>query len=141
MNYWTKVSADFAQQRNYLDELYKVYSIVPNLRRNISQNTWNNIERSYLNRDDVNLIKNLLKLDLFPIKDSYVAYLKRDPSAIDRNPNTIARIAGNLYSMNINEIYEKCSEPKETNRQIGPMFKNWINSGTLGGRLTGQMSI
>ena len=33
MNYWTKLSVDFAQQRNYLDELYKVYPITPNLRR------------------------------------------------------------------------------------------------------------
>ena len=24
------------------------------------------------------------------------------------------------------EIYKRCSEPKETNRQIGPMFNNWI---------------
>ena len=35
MNYWTKLSVDFAQQRNYLDELYKVYPITPNLRRDI----------------------------------------------------------------------------------------------------------
>ena len=32
------------------------------------------------------LIRNLLQLELFPVKDSYVAYLRRDPSAIKRNP-------------------------------------------------------
>ena len=136
MNYWTRISVEFANQRNYLDELYRVYPIVPNIRREIDGTIWGNIERSYLDQDDVLMVKELLRLDLFPIKDSYVAYLKRDPSSIDRNPSTIARIAGNLYSMDLSDIYEKCSEPKETNRQMGPMFKNWINRNTLGGRVT-----
>ncbi|MBQ7215732.1 MAG: hypothetical protein IJP54_08045 [Synergistaceae bacterium] len=29
MNYWTQQSIDFAQQRNYLDELFKVYPLSP----------------------------------------------------------------------------------------------------------------
>ena len=36
------------------------------------------------------------------------------------------------YDMNLKNVYEKCSQPKETNMQIGPMFKNWIRKGTLG---------
>jgi len=78
------------------------------------------------------LIRELLKLDLFPIKDSYIAYLKRDHSAIERNPKTIARVCGRLYEMGINKLYEKCSEPKETNRQIGPFFRRWLNKKVLG---------
>ena len=34
--------------------------------------------------------------------------------------------------MGLNKIYENLSQPKETNRQIGPLFKRWINSGILG---------
>ena len=34
--------------------------------------------------------------------------------------------------MGIEEIIDKCTEPKETNRQIGPMFKRWIDKGTIG---------
>ena len=34
--------------------------------------------------------------------------------------------------MGLDEVYKKCSEPKETNRQIGPMFKDWIDKGSLG---------
>lgn len=34
--------------------------------------------------------------------------------------------------MGIEDIIEKCIEPKETNRQIGPMFKQWIDKGTIG---------
>jgi len=32
----------------------------------------------------------------------------------------------------LDKIYEKCSEPKETNRQIGPLFRRWLNRGVLG---------
>ena len=74
----------------------------------------------------------MLNLDLFPIKDSYIAYLKRDREALYRNPRTINRICGRIYEMGLDKVFEKCSEPKETNRQIGPMFKNWINSKSLG---------
>jgi len=132
MNYWTKLSVDFAQQRNYLDELYKIYPITPNLRREIPKSCEEKIREAFHNNNNVMLVKELLGLDLFPIKDSYVAYLKRDKSAIDRNPQTINRIAGTLFQMGIEEIIDKCTEPKETNRQIGPMFKRWVDKGTIG---------
>jgi len=34
--------------------------------------------------------------------------------------------------MGLEEIFERCSEPKETNRQIGPLFKRWLSNGGLG---------
>ncbi len=132
MNLWTKMSVEFASQKNYLDELFKVYPISPNLRREIPNSIWSNVERAYESKNNEELVKALLKLDLFPIKDSYVAFLKRDPSSISRNPQTINRIAGTLYDMGLEDIFEKCTEPKETNRQIGPLFKYWIDKGTLG---------
>lgn len=132
MNYWTKLSIDYANQRSYLDDLFKIYPTIPNGIRDIDTNIWDKIESSFNEQDNNKLIKNLLMLDLFPIKDSYVAYLRKDKTAIDRNPETINRLSGRLYDMGLSEIYKKCSEPKETNRQIGPMFKEWINKGTLG---------
>lgn len=135
MNYWTELSAEFANQRNYLDELYRVYPISPNLRREISADSFHRIEDHFLKRNNVELIKELLKLDLFPIKDSYVPYFRKDKSAIERNPNTVNRIAGNLYAMGLDVIFDRCSEPKESNRQMGPMFKNWLKSGVLGCRI------
>lgn len=135
MNYWTELSIEFANQRNYLDELYRVYPISPNLRREIAAESYEAIETYFSNRNNVELIKELLKLELFPIKDSYVPYLRRDKSAIERNPNTVNRIAGNLYSMGLDVLFDRCSEPKETNRQMGPMFKNWLKSGVLGCRI------
>lgn len=132
MNFWTQMSIEFANQRDYLDELFKVYPISPNLRRQIPIDKWHKIEQAFMSNKNVNLIEELLTLELFPIKDSYVAYLRRDPSSIRRNPQTINRIAGNLRAMGLENIFEKCTEPKETNRQIGPMFKHWISKGTLG---------
>ena len=132
MNYWTKLSIDYANQRSYLDDLFKIYPTIPNGIRDIDEKVWDKIESSFNEQDNINLIKNLLMLDLFPIKDSYVAYLRKDKTTIDRNPETINRLSGRLYDMGLSEIYKKCTEPKETNRQIGPMFKEWINKGTLG---------
>lgn len=132
MNRWTELSVKFAQQRNYLDELYKVYPIIPNLRRELDKTKEENIRSAFSNGDNVDLVSYLLNLELFPIKDSYVAYLKRDRSAISRNPQTVNRIAGTLFQMGIEEIIDRCTEPKETNRQMGPMFKQWIDKGPLG---------
>ena len=34
--------------------------------------------------------------------------------------------------MGLDKIFEKATEPKETNRQIGPLFRRWVNKGSLG---------
>ncbi|MFI3297121.1 MAG: restriction endonuclease [bacterium] len=132
MNKYLKYSIEYANQRSYLDDLFRIYPTIPEGIRDIDPSKWEKVEYNFNIKDNANLIKNLLELDLFPIKDSYIAYLKRDNEAIIRNPNTINRIAGRLYELGLNKIFENCSEPKETNRQIGPMFKNWLNSGALG---------
>lgn len=61
------------------------------------------------------IIESLLDFELFPIKDSYVAYLRRDRSAIMRNHKTIARICGRLKEMGLDEIHKNLFQPKETN--------------------------
>ncbi len=132
MNYWTELSLDFANQRNYLDELFKIYPTIPEGIRDINEHVWEKIEKIFNDKNNIELMKILLSLNLFPIKDSYVAYLKRDKYALERNPNTINRLCGRLYEMGLDEIYKKCSEPKETNRQMGPLFKRWLKSGALG---------
>jgi hypothetical protein len=132
MNYWTELSIEYANQKSYLDDLFQVYPTIPEGIREINQGSWNKVEQAFENQDNILLIKELLKLDLFPIKDSYVAFLKRDSSAVERNPKTINRICGRLYEMGLDKIFEKCTEPKETNRQIGPFFRRWLNKKALG---------
>lgn len=132
MNYWTKLSIEYANQRSYLDDLFKVYPIIPEGIRDIDKAIWDDVESAFRKNDKPELLRNLLKLKLFPIKDSYVAFLRRDPSAIERNPSTVSRLCGRLCEMGLTGIYERCSEPKETNRQIGPLFRIWLRKKTLG---------
>ena len=132
MNKWTELSIEYANQRSYLDDLFQVYPTIPEGIREIDDSIWENVEKEFKEKNNISLVKELLKLDLFPIKDSYIAYLKRDKTSIERNHKTINRISGRLYEMGLDKIFEKCSEPKETNRQIGPMFKDWLNRKTLG---------
>ena len=132
MNHWTKQSIEFAQQRNYLDELFKVYPLNPNLRRELSQTQADKIHQAFIERNNVLLIETLLQAELFPLKDSYVPFLRHDKNAIPRNPQTVNRIAGNLYQMGYDTIIEKCTTPKETNRQMGSLFKNWISKNIIG---------
>jgi hypothetical protein len=132
MNYWTQLSIDYANQKSYLDDLFQVYPTVPDSIREINNDLWEDVEKAFQKRDNISLIKTLVKMKLFPVKDSYVAYLKRDKTAMERNPATITRLSGRLYEMGLDKIYERCSEPKETNRQIGPLFKRWLNKKPLG---------
>ncbi len=132
INYWTQLSIDYAGQRSYLDDLFKVYPTIPEGIRDIDSILWKNIEKAFELRENVALLESILRLDLFPIKDSYVAYLKRDKEALKRNPATVDRLCGRLYEMGLDEIFSRSSEPKETNRQIGPLFKRWLNKKSLG---------
>ena len=135
MNIWTNKNIELANQRNYLDLLFKIYPMSVNLRRELKKKDIDDIKKYFNNKDSKNLLNVLLAQEIFPIKDSYIAYLKRDKSAIDRNPNTVNRITGMLYELGLDEIFDKITVPKETNRQIGPLFKNWIDSGSLGCRV------
>lgn len=132
MNPWLRLSIDYANQRSYLDDLFQVYPTIPEGIRDIDATRWQNVEAAFAAHDNDALLRTLLGFDLFPIKDSYVAYLKRDPGAIARNPATVSRLCGRLYEMGLDRIYEKCSEPKETNRQIGPLFRRWLTRRSLG---------
>ncbi|MBX2930561.1 MAG: hypothetical protein KF781_01295 [Chitinophagaceae bacterium] len=78
MNYWTELSIEYASQKSYLDDLFQVYPTIPEEIREINQERWANIEKAFDKKNNDLLIRELLKLDLFPIKDSYIAYLKRD---------------------------------------------------------------
>lgn len=132
MNKWIEYSIEYANQRSYLDDLFRIYPTIPEGVRDIDNFKWEQVERAFNSQNNNALIKSLLQLDLFPIKDSYVAYLRNDDNAIDRNPQTINRLCGRIYELGLGKLFERCTEPKETNRQIGPLFKDWIRSNALG---------
>lgn len=132
MNYFTQQSIELATQRNYLDQLFSVYPLIPDTIREIDKNVWNKIENHFDTNNNIEMFRELLNLKLFPIKDGYVPYFRRDRSAIERNPNTVNRICGRIREMGIDKLYELCTQPKETNRQMGPLFQRWIQKGVLG---------
>lgn len=132
LNPWIEMSIEYANQRSYLDDLFRVYPTIPEGIRNIDGDLWKAVEKDFKKKVNISLLENLLKLELFPIKDSYVAYLKRDKDAVKRNPETVNRLTGRLYDMGLKELFARSSEPKETNRQIGPLFKRWLNKKALG---------
>ena len=105
MNPWIEMSIEYANQRSYLDDLFTVYPTIPEGIREIDRKVWKDVERSFEKRDNILLLSNLFKLDLFPIKDSYVAYLKRDKGSLKRNPATVNRLAGRLYEMGLEETF------------------------------------
>lgn len=131
-NPWTQKSIDYAASKAYLDDLYSVYPVVHDNVRNVDQEVLYKVERYFNDRNNVDLIRSLLELDLFPVKDSYVPYLRRSQDAIRKNPKMVNRICADLYEMGWKELLKRCTEPKEANRQMGPMFKNWLNTGALG---------
>lgn len=131
MNEYIRKSLDLSKE-NYLDLLLDIYPMDEEPRRVIPNNKKTNIRNFICSQDKVSLILELLTLELFPIKDSYIAFLKRSANprqVLENNPNTIERLGNRLINMGYDEIIDECSKPKETNRKIGPMFKNWI--GTL----------
>ncbi len=139
MNYWTQASIELANQRDYLDQLFRVYPMSHNLNREMPERLSLQLQGLFDKKDNKALIKLLLQQELFPVKDSYVAYLKRDSGAVERNPQTINRLAGAVYDLGYDEMIKKMTMPKETNRQIGPLFKNWIRSKALGFEVTEDM--
>lgn len=136
MNLWTEKSITLANETNYLDRLHDIYPMAVNPSRDIKAEARERITQCFAERDSINLIKVLLSQEIFPIKDSYVAYLKRDKDAIIRNTETVNRLATMLYDMGLDEIFARISASKETNRQIGSLFKKWIESGALDCTLT-----
>lgn len=132
MNKWTQKSVDLATSGDYLDKLFDVYTILDNPPRPLSKSVEQELLISFHKHDDEALLRRLLSLDLFPIKDSYIPYLKKSSNAIENNPDTVTRITKKIYELGYDEVIERCTAPKETNRQMGPMFKNWIDKKRLG---------
>ena len=141
MNPWISRSIEYANRESYLDDLFAVYPTIPEGSRDIDVSVWNEVVKAYKAKNHRELVKSLLKLDLFPVKDSYVAHMRRDVSSLDKNPETLRRLCNRLYEMGLEKLREKASEPKETNRQIGPFFRAWLRKGELGAPLLNQVEL
>ena len=65
-----------------MDDLFQIYPTIPEGIRDIDKESWSRIEQAFYDEDNYSLVHELLELELFPIKDSYIAYLRRDRRAI-----------------------------------------------------------
>ena len=132
MNIWCQKSIELATNENYLDRLQTIYSVQKNPKRPINKETKEKIEYAYLNKDKITLLEECFAADVAPIKDSYIGFLKQDKSAFERNPETIDRIFQEIYALGIDQIIQNMERPAESNRQMGQRFRNWVESGALG---------
>ncbi|MFH0764465.1 MAG: restriction endonuclease [Candidatus Omnitrophota bacterium] len=127
MNKWTEKSVYIANSDGYLDKLQTVYPVILTEEREIDKEILDDLKKTFDALDNENLIKKLLTFEKFPIKDPYVAFLRRNKGEfIKKNPKTVARIAAQLYSLGFDEVIKGITEPKEFNRQIGVLFRKRV---------------
>lgn len=132
MNNFLEKSIELVNNHDYLDRLFTVYPTSLNVRRNIDSTLLTDLKSIYNSKNNKKLIQKSLELKLFPLKDSYVAFLRRVPNAIERNPQTVNRLAGAMYELGWDKLLENITEPKESNRQMGGKFQTWVKKNTLG---------
>lgn len=126
MNIWTKRSIELARKPGYLDNLSRIYVMNINPTRPLTAEIERKIREAFHARRNKELIHLLIQNEVFPVKDSYVGFLRLNPAAIDQNPITVDRISERLYSLGIEALLKEATRPKETNRQLGHSFKKWL---------------
>jgi len=128
MNEWVERSIGIANSPNYLDRVGEIYPVTLEAKRQLPTGVRREIVDAYEARDGLALIRALIKLPKFPIKDPYVAFLRKKLDFLTLNPDTVGRIAQRLFDMSLGELMKSCEEPKEFNRQIGPLFRRWLRT-------------
>jgi len=128
MNKWIQTSINLASSKGYLDKLFKIYPIEMGNIRAIPDSIKNGVQRAFREKNKIDLIKELLKLPKFPIDDPYIASLRRHPSLLSKNPETIERISKKLFSLGIDTVLELSGKPKSPSRQLGHSFKRWLRT-------------
>lgn len=47
MNRWTQLSIEYANQRSYLDDLFQVYPTIPEGIRDVKDEIWSDVEKTF----------------------------------------------------------------------------------------------
>ncbi len=128
MNEWVRRSIELANAPGYLDNLLEVYPVTQETERYIPSEIKEDLRGLFYGEDDYAFIKKLLKLPKFPIKDPYVAFLRKREIFLEYNPRTVHRLAERIRSMGYENMIKALEEPKEFNRQIGTLFKRWLRT-------------
>lgn len=125
-NKWIQKSIEVANAPGYLDKISKIYEMQINPERPIPKSILPEIKKKFYEKNSKGLITLLIdNAAVFPVKDSYIGFLRAKREAINENPKTVKRIGERLYSLGFKRMIQEGSRPKETNRQLGNMFKKW----------------
>lgn len=125
MNHWSSRTLSLVTSKDYLDRLQDIYPHEEGA-RDVDGRLLEEIKQSFERKDGITLLNKLLDLEKFPYKDSYVGFLRKDRSAITRNPKTVKRISDRLYKMGIDNVIEGVTQPKEANTRRGNQFTDWV---------------
>ncbi len=115
MNKWIKKSIEIANAPGYLDKLSKIYVMNVNPERPLDTAVEQSIQKAFKGRNTKNLIKLLLEAEIFPVKDSYIGFIRAKKDSIDQNPETVERIGKRLYGLGLEKLLQEATRPKETN--------------------------
>ena len=132
MNRWVEKSIELANNSNYLDRLLEIYPVEPGEERTLPKDVIIRIKRAFESQNRIGLFRSLLDLELFPIKDPYIAFIRRGLKQRQRvdflrlNPQTVKRVTDRIFGIGLDETLKRSIKPKEVNRQIGSMFRNWL---------------
>lgn len=130
MNKWVQNSFKLAASRGYLDKLSDIYPVDTTVRREVNKKAESGISRAFKSGNKKELILTLLRLDRFPIDDPYIGFIRKDKSALDKNPKTLGRINKRLRALGLAGILEGVRKPESSSRKMGHTFKKWLhNSG------------
>lgn len=130
-NPWNKTALRAPYQDGYYDRLSEIYPDADNKSRVIPRHAWTPIVDAYKSDDDAALLRALLHKDVpvFPVEGGLMLNACRDrPAMIDRNPETVARLIGEVRTLSLSEIGRRIGAPVRTSRQRGPQFQRWIST-------------
>lgn len=123
---WTVKSFSLISAGGYLDKLATIYPAPTPIPQSVGNAQFNALEIALNQQDDNQLLKVLLSLPRFPFNDPYIGFLRKNPKDITTNPQTVRRICSRLYEMGLDNVVKGLEEPKQFNRQMGALFKNWL---------------
>jgi len=104
MSTWCTKSFTLVSKGGYLDKLSSIYTAPEPLPLSLSKSLYNRIESALNQPNDYALLECLLNLDRFPFNDPYVSFLRKNPQAINDNPNTVARLCSRLRQMALQRL-------------------------------------
>ncbi|MCH7472309.1 hypothetical protein IIA79_05090 [bacterium] len=125
---WAQRSFELVEQGGYLDRLSEVYNEPAIEARPLRPEQREQIVKAHREEDVYSLFISLLRLKRFPFNDPFIGVLRENAGQLKTNPRTIERLKAKLRSMQLDEMLKKIEAPPEFNRQMGPLFNQWLQA-------------